>query len=81
MRGALEEEEEDEDDGVLGSVLLHSPLLVEGISANTSKRRHSHRSPGVQHFLLNKKVSRAVKNAVHSVLTQLCETKLEMRSH
>lgn len=36
MRGALEEDEEDEDEGVLGSVLLHSPLLVEGISAKTS---------------------------------------------
>lgn len=33
VRGAQEEEEEDE--GVLGSVLLLSPLLVEGISVNT----------------------------------------------
>ena len=34
VRGALEEEEE-EDEGVLASVLLLSPLLVEGISINT----------------------------------------------
>lgn len=34
VRGAQEEEEEDE--GVLGSVLLPSPLLVEGISVNTA---------------------------------------------
>lgn len=33
VRGAQEEEEEDE--GVLGSVLLPSPLLVDGISVNT----------------------------------------------
>lgn len=33
VRGAQEEEEEDE--GVLESVLLLSPLLVEGISVNT----------------------------------------------
>lgn len=33
VRGAQEEEEEDE--GVLGSVLLLSPLLVEGISVDT----------------------------------------------
>lgn len=33
VRGAHEEEEEDE--GVLGSVLLLSPLLVDGISVNT----------------------------------------------
>lgn len=32
MRGAQEEEEEDE--GVLGSVLLLSPLLVDGISVD-----------------------------------------------
>jgi len=33
VRGTQEEEEhEEEDEGVLGSVLLHSPLLVEGIS-------------------------------------------------
>lgn len=35
VRGAQEEEEEDE--GVLGSVLLLSPLLVEGISVNDSQ--------------------------------------------
>lgn len=33
VRGAQEDEEEDE--GVLGSVLLLSPLLVEGISVDT----------------------------------------------
>lgn len=37
VRGA--EEEEDEDEGVLGSVLLLSPLLVEGISADKQMTR------------------------------------------
>lgn len=36
VRGAQEEEEEDE--GVLGSVLLLSPLLVEGISVDARTR-------------------------------------------
>lgn len=45
VRGA--QEEEDDDEGVLGSVLLLSPLLVEGISVDIHKSKmvntHLHR--------------------------------------